>query len=144
MALHSQQTVIKMTNGDSPETFTEIEEVVSISGPDGTANLIDTTHLRSTGKEYLAGLADYGKIALEMNFTGGTKQMAMRAKYAAQAAAHAYRIEIPAGHAASPADVHSFAFNAIVLSWTTGETVDGKVTLAVSLQISGAVTYTGP
>lgn len=144
MALHAQQSRILMTNDDSPETFTEIEEVVSISGPDGTANLIDVTHLRSTGKEYLSGLADYGKIALEMNFTGDTKQMALRTKYANQAAAHAYKIEIPSGGDESPQASHIFTFNAVVLSWTTGEAVDAKVTLAVQLQISGAVDYSAP
>jgi predicted secreted protein len=137
MALKSQNTVLQMTNDDSPETFTAIEEVSSISGPDGSANLIDTTHLTSTGKEYLQGLADFGKITLECNFTAGTKQLAMRTKFVNQAAAHAYKLKIPDG----AGQFHTFSFNAIVTSWALNSPTDDKVSLSIGIQISGSVVY---
>src|SRR5690242_5008086 len=61
----------------TPQTMTAIGEVVSAGGFDGVADEIDTTHLRSTAKEYLIGLQDFGNVQLEMNLvptdTGQTK-----------------------------------------------------------------------
>ena len=48
------------------DTFTAIGNVRSISGPSGSKPEIDVTDLASAGKEYLAGIPDYGQV----NFTG--------------------------------------------------------------------------
>jgi len=47
-------------------TYAQIGQVVSISGPDGSVPEVDVTHLSSTGKEYIAGLADFGSISMEV------------------------------------------------------------------------------
>lgn len=139
MALKAQQSTIEIGSGTSPETFSEVEEVVSISGPDGQANLIDTTHLKSTGKEYLPGLGDFGQVTLECNFTGGTNQMALRTMFATQADPRNFRISVP-----EDGDAHEFDFAAIVTAWSLNVATDDKVTLNVTLQISGSVAYTPP
>lgn len=48
------------------DTFSAIGNVRSISGPSGSKPEIDVTDLASAGKEYLAGIPDYGQV----NFTG--------------------------------------------------------------------------
>ncbi len=48
------------------ETFTDIGAVRTISGPSGSKPEIDVTDLASSGKEFLAGIPDYGQV----NFTG--------------------------------------------------------------------------
>lgn len=141
MALKSQNTVLLMTTDvGSPDVLTAIEKVTDISGPSGTSNLIDATHLTSTGKEFLPGLADYGKIALTINFEGLPQQMRLRTKYATQALPHNYKLEVPDGIGG----FHMFAFQAIVLSWALAAKVDDKIILTVELQTSGSVTYTAP
>ena len=46
-ALESQGTILYLGTGTgSPETFEEIQEVISITGPSGTANVIDVSDLR--------------------------------------------------------------------------------------------------
>ena len=141
MALKSQNTVLLMTTDvGSPDVLLAIEKVTDISGPSGNANLIDATHLTSTGKEYLQGLADFGKISLTINFEGLPQQMRLRTKYASQANPHNYKLEVPNGLGG----FHMFAFQAIVTSWSLAAKVDDKVVLTVELQISGSVTYTAP
>jgi predicted secreted protein len=140
MGLKSQLSTLEMGDGASPEVFAAIEKVTSISGPDGSANLIDITHLTSTGKEYLQGLADFGKIQLDINFTGAVTQMLLRTKYATQANAANYKLKIPTG----TGTFHSFNFAAIVTSWSLAAKTDDKVALTVPLQISGSVTYVAP
>ena len=55
-ALESQGMTIARGDGASPESFTTIPEVRAISGPDGSANQIDTTDLSSSAKEFRMGL----------------------------------------------------------------------------------------
>lgn len=48
------------------DTFTAIGNVRTISGPSGSKPEIDVSDLASAGKEFLAGIPDYGQV----NFTG--------------------------------------------------------------------------
>ncbi len=140
MALHAQQSRILVASGDggSP-VLQEIEEVNNITGPDGKAKLIDTTHLRSTGKEYLPGIADFGQISLDMNFTGKRNQIFLRNMYATQSDAKTFRILVPDG-----AGFHAFTFSAIVTSWNLDLKTDDKAGLKATLQVTGGVVYTPP
>ena len=142
MALKAQQSFIEVFNNTvSPGAYAEIEEVNNITGPDGKAKLIDTTHLRSTGKEYLQGIPDFGQIALDLNFTGATQQIFLRNMYSSQSPAKPFRLRIPDDVTAFH---HVFTFNAICTSWALDLKTDDKAGLKINLQISGGVTYEPP
>lgn len=93
-------------------TMTEVGEVSSISGFDGTAPEINTTHLRSTAKEYLIGLQDYGGMQLALNLDNSdTGQTLMRAIKAA-ATVKGFQITDSAGYITTfPALVQSFSIS---------------------------------
>ena len=55
----------KMSNGASPEVYSTISEVKSLSGLGSTNPLIDVTSFDSTAREYIAGLADGQEISVE-------------------------------------------------------------------------------
>lgn len=79
-AIETQGFEIEIGNGDSPLTYMEIEEITSFNGFDGQAAEIDVTHLKSTAKEFLMGLQDFGNFALEVNYLPQAPgQQAMRA-----------------------------------------------------------------
>jgi hypothetical protein len=61
---------IGKSNGDSPETFQEISEVVTIGGPNPDSEEIDVTHLRSPARtrEYIQSFLVPGEIPLTVNF----------------------------------------------------------------------------
>jgi len=139
MAINSQGSQILHDSGGSPHAFAAIEQVKSITGPQGKANLIDVSHLGSTSKEYLAGLGDSGQIQLSCLFTGGTEQMDLRRMFTTTADAEAFLIKIPTTSAKT--QFHQFGFNAVVLSWDLTESVDAAVVLNVTLQVTGAVSY---
>jgi predicted secreted protein len=138
MALKAQQSIISVLVAG---VLHDIEEVVNITGPDGKAKLIDTTHLKSTGKEYLQGLADWGAISMDCNFTGETYQMYLRTMYATQAPANTFRVKIPDD---TSGEFHVFTFEGIVTSWNLDVKTDDKVDLKISLQVSGSVDYAPP
>lgn len=61
-------------DGASPETFDDLAEVISITPPSDTLDVVDVTHLQSPNRtrEFLAGLRDPGECSFEMNFIPGS------------------------------------------------------------------------
>lgn len=52
----------------SPEVFTAVGDVVSISGPAIAKDEIEVTALDSTSKEFISALDDPGELTLELNW----------------------------------------------------------------------------
>jgi len=121
----------------SPGDFNEIEEVTNISGPDGTANTIDVTHLRSTAKEYLPGLGDFGQLQLTCNYVGAPQQIALLTMFQTNADPEEFRLYLPVDSTQTNFD--RFTFDASVTQWQLGATVDDKQTLNMTLKITGSV-----
>lgn len=69
MAIESQGTVVAIGQGDAnsvaygSEVFDNIGEVKTFGGPNGSASVIDVSHLGSTRREKLMGLPDDGQIS---------------------------------------------------------------------------------
>jgi hypothetical protein len=140
MAINSRNTVVYHSGPGSPAAYAAIEQVITVTGPDGSAATIDVTHLTSTGKEYLPDLPDFGSLSMECNFTGGTKQMDLRTNFTHSADAEPFKLSIPT--AAGAATYHNFFFDAIVSKWELSAGVGAQVKLSIGLKISGAVSYT--
>lgn len=137
---NAQQSRILHSAGGTVGSFDEIEAVTNISGPTGTANNIDVTDLRSTAKEFLAGLADYGNVTLSLNYVGGTKQLDLYDMFRTNADPQPFKIAFPTSAAATAFDV--LAFDASVQSCQWGAQVDGKQDLSITLKTSGAADLT--
>lgn len=118
------------TSGGSatPQTMVTVSEVNNVSGFDGQASEIDTTNLRSTAKEYLIGLQDFGNVSLELFLVSDTGQSRLRA-LKASASAGTFAITL--------SDSTVAAFQAYVKSFTfdlggPDDTVKGNVSLRVT------------
>jgi hypothetical protein len=114
----------------TPQTMTEVGEVRSISAFDGEDQEIDVTHLRSTGKEYLGGLAEFGSVQLTLWLPASvdTGQRKLRSLREVQSNA-AFSITLPSGQIA--------AFVGAVKSFQiTGIAVDGAVEASCSIKVS--------
>lgn len=75
-AISAFGTLLKVGDGGSPEQFTTIAELRSISGPSFQADVLDATvhNTPTPWREFISGLLDGGEISLEINFipTGPT------------------------------------------------------------------------
>jgi Lambda phage tail tube protein, TTP len=81
-AVLTQGTQLKRGDGGSPEVFTAVPDVLSMSGPDASKAEIDVTDLASVAKEFKGGLADFGRLTVEMNYIpGNATHAAMRADF---------------------------------------------------------------
>ena len=69
-ALHAHATLIGKGDSGSPEMFTTIAEVGSITGPTLTRDIIDVTNQDSAGayREFIGGLIDPGELSFDINY----------------------------------------------------------------------------
>lgn len=81
-AVLTQGTLLKRGDGGSPEVFATVPDVTALAGPDATKAEIDVTDLASTAKEYKGGLADFGRLTVDLNYIPGNPvHTAMRSDF---------------------------------------------------------------
>lgn len=130
----SQGTLLKIGDGASPEVFSTIEQLVSISGPDGEAPVIPVTNLSSTAVEKRLGLKDEGNISVSGFWdAASTTHALLKSKFDSGAA-----VNFSLTFADSPATV--LTFSAFVQTFNRPVAVDEVVGLEFTLVVSGAVT----
>ena len=123
-------TTLAYGDGGSPEVFTTVAEVVSISGPGMSRELPDATHLGSPNgyREFIGGLRDGGEVTLELNWLPGN------ATHDQDNAGRNWRITLPTTPAAT------VTFTGVVSAFEPDIPVDDKMSLSVTIKVSGAVT----
>lgn len=114
-------------------TATEIKEVKSFKGFDGSASELDATTMRSTAKEFRKGLRDNGSFSIELNRVfDDPGQMALDTAQGSDQPAE-FVLTLPNGTTAT--------FSALVMSFDLSGGVDALVASTAALRISGAVTW---
>jgi hypothetical protein len=118
----------------TPQTYTAVGEIIDWDGPGGSASVIDKTHLLSSAREKMIGLADEGQFNMSLNcsFTDVGQQAARAAR-----AARAQR-----GFRVTYSDATVQTFMGYVLTFSTSGGVDDKVNAAITIEIDGAVATT--
>lgn len=126
----------KRGDGASPEVFTTVGEVYSISGLGVTNELVDVTNFDSAGsKEYISGLADGAEISLECNhLPANTAQQGLKSDVD-NGTTRNIRINITDGTTPKQYD-----FAVTPLSWAINPSPDDKNVMAFTLKITGAIT----
>lgn len=120
----------------TPQTYTEIAEVVDFDGPGGSASVIDASHLKSTAREKRMGLPDEGQFSLSVNWIPtDTGQSAVRT---ARSNRSLKGFRITYTDAAGTIQT----FNGYVLQFSSSGSVDAKVDGSITIEISGAVSTT--
>lgn len=136
-AFPGSQTLLKMGDGNSPEVFTTIGEVVRIDPIAQKKESIEVTHMLSTAKEFIGGLTEGQEISFTCNFLPtNTQQVALIAAAAAIAAAKNFKYVLPSGGGSLTA-----SFAAVVTGSSVGPTTPNTATqVTFTVKISGPVT----
>lgn len=110
-------------------------EVTDVQGPSIVADTIDVTNHASTDafREFVAGLLDGGEVTVSANFIKADHTGLFTALKARAAVACTLTLAGSLG---------AFGFDAIVAGLTTGAPVEDKVSLEITLKITGVVTFT--
>jgi len=66
-------SVFQIQNENSPNDYTDLAEVTSITPPSSSLDQIDVTHMQSPNRrrEFISGLNDSGECSLDINFVPG-------------------------------------------------------------------------
>jgi len=122
----------RLGDGGSPETFTAVAEVFSITPPSDTVDVVDATHMLSPNRtrEFIDGLIDPGEASFEMNFIpGGDGDDAIQA-WKAAGGAKTCQIKYPNGV--------TWTFTGILTGYEPTVPVDDRMTATVTLKVTGS------
>ncbi len=111
-------------------TMGAIGRVANFSGFDGTSNEIDVTHLRSTAKEYLIGLQDFGNAGFTCQLDNTDTGQSLLRDAKAAASLKGFSLQLSDGYIAT--------FAALVKQFTIDlGGPDNAIQSQISLRISG-------
>lgn len=130
-------TLFAVGDGNSPEVFTTIAEVTSITPPPVSKDIIDATHMESPDayREFIVGLKDGGEAKIEMNFIpGGPGQDVIADLQAATTPSH-FTITWVNGEV--------WAFSAYCTGFEPTAPVDDKMTATATFKVTGPIDYSG-
>lgn len=137
VAISSQGTKVYIGSTGSPNDYTAIPGIVSMSAPSSEVPEIDASDLDSTSKEFIAGLKDNGEMTLKMNFnTDNAVHRAIRAAFVANpSTTKQWVIEWP-----DTAPLTRWEFQGYVKSFKPTAGVDEKLSIDVTVRVTGDIT----
>lgn len=132
-------TVLKMGNGGSPETFTTIAEITSVTPPALSKDSVEVTNMDSPQRfrEFIPGLKDGGEVTVEVNWLPGDPTHDASSGYVAQFMDddnHNFQIDI-----ASQPRV-TWAFRGHISSISPEAPLDDKLSNTIVIKVSGPPT----
>lgn len=134
MASGSQGSIFYITTVAVGTTALAVGGVNSISGPGGSASIIDVTSLSDDAKAKIAGISDEGQITLSCNFdatdSGQTKLREMRLARTAGAFILQY-----------PTTVIKCSGTCYVVGMTVSASVDNKISADYTIEVTGKTTW---
>ncbi|RTL40562.1 MAG: phage tail protein [Burkholderiales bacterium] len=121
------------TGAANPKTWTQVNNVKTYSGFDGSASELDKTNLSSGAMEYAAGLQDFGQFSITVDVDDtDAGQMAMRAAKTS-AATKAFRLRLPNGK--------QRVFKGFVKKFSEEGGVNQIVKASADIRITGVVNF---
>jgi len=132
-AVSGVSTVFRRWNA-STGVWAAISEINTITGPSMTRDTIDVTTLGSTDgyREFIAGFRDGGTVVLSMNFTR-TQYATMKDDFESDTLVN-YEVVLP------DTATTTLEFEGLVTELPLVIAPDDKITLDVTIKISGTVT----
>lgn len=137
-AIEADTTGLTITAGSgtaTPVTFTQVINLKTFSGFDGSASELDTTNLDSTAKEFILGLVDNGQFTIEIDADkDDASHQALQAKRGAGTRS-SFKLVLP-GTGAN----RTYTFDGFVKKFSLAGGVDQIVKSPCDIRISGPVT----
>ena len=137
-AVIGKGTLFKRGDGASPEVFTTVAEVKSISGPELSRDTLDVTNMDSTGnfREFVATLQDGGSVSFDINLIGDNTSQNNLDTDMNNGTARNFQMLLPNVGATL------YSFTGLVTGFSVAVEIDGIITASITIKITGAVTRT--
>lgn len=127
-------TIVRIHNAAvSPPVLTQFGEITSISPPSEVTDTIDATHMQSPGRfrEFIYGMSDGGDFSFEANYVPGNADE--DSIIAARTEQQTVQCEIEYVNGTT------WRFDGIVTGFEPDVPVDDKMTVAITLKVTGAI-----
>lgn len=132
-AVLTQGTKFAVSADGSPPSFSNIPEIKTIGGPDGSAPTIDVTDLDSTAREYVLGLKDEGSFSLTINYIpANTVHAQLRTAWANRTLMQ-FRVTF------ADSGTTVWEFDGYVTGFSQNAGVDTVLEATVGIKITGAI-----
>lgn len=121
----------------SPLAFTEVARVVELGAPNISRDAVETTHLKSTSryKEFIAGMRDGGEVSLTIVYNPeNATHTSLKTDFDSNELGE-YRVTIPSD------TNYEWTFQGLITSMETPLPMDDKVTQAITIKVTGVVTF---
>lgn len=128
---------IEFAYAENGTDFTAVGELVDITPPSITKDVIETTHHGSSGiKSYIGGLVDFGEVSITVNYSHDTtSQTAIRTLAAtANDEAGDKRFKI------TYSDANTETFAGIVTGFSQESPIDDRLTATFAIKVTGTIT----
>jgi predicted secreted protein len=132
-AILAQGTRFAVSADGSPPSFSNIPEIKTIGGPDGSAPTIDVTDLDSTAREYVLGLKDEGTFSLGINYIPANAVHAQLRSAWANRTLMQFRVTF------TDSGSTVWEFDGYVTGFAQNMSVDTVVEATVTIKITGAI-----
>lgn len=128
--------LLKIANDSSPATYVTIGKINSLSGPGIARDAVEVTHMQSPNgyREFIPGLKDGGEVTAEINFLPADAGLTTLLAQLDDSQLSACKITLPT----TPA--YEWSFDAIVTGLPVEIPMDDKMTMEVTLKVSGKPT----
>jgi hypothetical protein len=134
--IEAQGTTLAISIGTSPSSFTTIANVIDISGPGGSASVIDITNLASVAREKRMGLPDEGQVTFNVQLDPDN------ATHQALRDARKNRTECEFRITMTDSTPTVLTWRGFVLNFNISLAVDDVVKAAITIEVNGAVNWT--
>jgi predicted secreted protein len=139
-AFHAFGTLLKIGDGGSPETFTTIAEVTTLSMPKLSHETIEVTNHSSTEgwREFIPGLKDGGEFTATINYlpTDNTHNNTSGLLYHLSATNSRSNYQIVMANALASV----WAFAALVTAFEADPPLDAQMSATVTFKVTGKPT----
>lgn len=137
-AISAYGTLLKRGDGGSPETFTTVPEVRSISGPSMETDEAEvTTHSSAASgafREFILTLIDAGTIEFDINYVpSDAVHLGIRNDFLARTKRN-WQLVLPGS-------IQTISFTGYVKTAPLEFPVDDAITMKVTIRLTGAVTF---
>jgi hypothetical protein len=122
---------------------TEIKEVTEFTLPSISRPEVDATHLRSTSREYLAGLRDNTEFSFTVNYLPGDPGQRLLRASAASPSTQTMQVVLPDDPDTSD-PYETWEFQALITGFEPTGSVDEVMRAEATMRVSGDVTHAPP
>ena len=131
---------LEIEDKNTPGTFILVSNTINLGGPTGSATVIDATTLADNFRQKRLGIKDEGQVNVEL-FMDPTPDIGQQLMNDARDAGTLEKFHMTFTDIEASNDIE-LEFDAFVMTWERGATLDDLLRINSTLEITGQVTET--